>query len=131
MLVEFADVVELGGNLPNKQLGIRSELSPFVAALVVGFVKVDFVKPRFLGGQPSIMRGSGSLPRIRFHDNSHTVVGNLVSVWLIDLPHSETNQVGSLGIDPVTIDLPGSIGDAGGLGIVHVYVIVIRVEEWP
>lgn len=41
MLVEFADVVELGGNLPNKQLGVRSKLSPFVAALVVGFIKVD------------------------------------------------------------------------------------------
>lgn len=41
MLVEFADVVKLGGNLPNKQLGVGRELSPFVAALVVGFVKVD------------------------------------------------------------------------------------------
>lgn len=40
MFVEFADVVELGGNLPNQQLGVRTERGSFVVALVVGFVKV-------------------------------------------------------------------------------------------
>lgn len=40
MFVEFADVVELGGNLPNQQLGVRKEWRSFVKALVVGFVKV-------------------------------------------------------------------------------------------
>lgn len=39
MFIEFADVVELWGNLPNKQLGIGRELSSFVVALVVGFVE--------------------------------------------------------------------------------------------
>lgn len=40
MLVEFADVVELGGNLPNQQLGVKREWDPFIEALVVWFVKV-------------------------------------------------------------------------------------------
>lgn len=40
MLVEFADVVELGGNLPNQQLGVKREWDPFIEALVVRFVKV-------------------------------------------------------------------------------------------
>lgn len=40
MFVEFADVVELGGNLPNQQLGVGREWGSFVVALVVGFVKV-------------------------------------------------------------------------------------------
>lgn len=48
MFIEFADVVELRGNLPNQQLGVRREWRSFVVALVVGFVKVGFVKPRFL-----------------------------------------------------------------------------------
>lgn len=39
MLIEFADVVELRGNLPNKQLGVERERSSFVVALVVGIVK--------------------------------------------------------------------------------------------
>lgn len=40
MLIEFADVVELGGNLPNQQLGVRREWDPFMVALMVWFVKV-------------------------------------------------------------------------------------------
>lgn len=40
MFIEFADVVELRGNLPNQQLGVRREWRSFVVALVVGFVKV-------------------------------------------------------------------------------------------
>lgn len=35
MLIEFADVVELRWNLPNKQLGVGGELSSFMVALVV------------------------------------------------------------------------------------------------
>lgn len=46
MFVEFADVVELGGNLPNQQLGVRKEWRSFVVALVVGFVKVGSVQQR-------------------------------------------------------------------------------------
>lgn len=40
MFIEFADVVELGRNLPNQQLGVRREWGSFVVALVVGFVEV-------------------------------------------------------------------------------------------
>lgn len=40
MLVEFADVVELRGNLPNKKLGVWRELSSFMVELVVWFVEV-------------------------------------------------------------------------------------------
>lgn len=40
MFIEFADVVELRGNLPNQQLGVRRERGSFVEALVVGFVEV-------------------------------------------------------------------------------------------
>ncbi len=40
MFIEFADVVELGGNLPNQQLGVWREWGSFVVALVVGLVKV-------------------------------------------------------------------------------------------
>lgn len=40
MFIEFADVVELGGNLPNQQLGVSGEWGSFVVALVVGLVKV-------------------------------------------------------------------------------------------
>lgn len=118
MFIEFADVVELRGNLPNKQLGVRRELSSFVEALVVGFVKVGFVKPGFLGQQASIMADTRPLPGFRFHDDSHVVVGDLFSMWLVHLPHCKANQVGSLGIDSVSVDWPGS--DAGSLGIIHI-----------
>lgn len=40
VLVEFADVVELGGNLPNQQLGVLRKRGPFIEALVVWLVKV-------------------------------------------------------------------------------------------
>ena len=46
MFIEFADVVELGGNLPNQQLGVRREWGSFVVALVVGFVEVGPEKRR-------------------------------------------------------------------------------------
>ena len=46
MFIEFADVVELGGNLPNQQLGVRKEWRSFVVALVVGFVKVGSEQQR-------------------------------------------------------------------------------------
>lgn len=39
MLVEFADVVELGGNLPNQQLCVGGELGSPVEALMVGLVE--------------------------------------------------------------------------------------------
>lgn len=45
---------------------------------------------------------------------------NNTSLWLVHLPHCESNQVWSLGIDPVAVDRPGSIGDAGSLRIVHI-----------
>lgn len=123
MFIEFADVVELGGNLSNQQLGVRREWDSFVVALVVGVVKVGsgqrryivkqfnecgikhasvktcltgfkgsicllffilqekgilLVKPRFLGGEASIMGDRGPLPRIRFHNDPHAVVWDLV-----------------------------------------------------
>lgn len=40
MFIEFADVVEVRGNLPNQQLGVRRERGSFVVALVVWFVKI-------------------------------------------------------------------------------------------
>lgn len=40
MFIEFADIVELWGNLPYQQLGVSREWGSFVVALVVGFVKV-------------------------------------------------------------------------------------------
>lgn len=40
MLIEFADIVELWRNLPNKELGVGREISSFVVTLVVGFVEV-------------------------------------------------------------------------------------------
>lgn len=76
------------------------------------------------------MGDTWSLPRIRLHNNPHTVVWNLVSLWLVHLSHCETNQVGSLGIDPMAVDWPGSIGDAGSLRVIHICLIVVRVEEW-
>lgn len=74
------------------------------------------------------MGGRWSLPRVRLHDDSHAVVGNLVSRWLVDLPHCEANQVGSLGVDPVAVNRPGSISDAWSFGIVHIRLIAIRGE---
>lgn len=41
MLIEFADVVELRGNLPNQQLGVGGiEGGSLLVALVVGLVEV-------------------------------------------------------------------------------------------
>lgn len=40
MFIKFADVVEVRGNLPNQQFGVRRERDSFVVALVVGFVKI-------------------------------------------------------------------------------------------
>lgn len=54
---------------------------------------------------------------------------NNTSLWLVHLPHCEANQVGSLGIDPVAVDRPGGIGDAGSLRIVHVCLIVVWGRE--
>lgn len=130
MFIEFADVVELCRNLPNQQLGVQREWGSFVVALVVGFVEVGFVKPRFLGGKASIMRHSWSLPRVRLHNDPHAVVWDLVSRWLVYLPHCEANQVGSLGVNPMAVDRPGGIGDAGSLRVVHICLIVVRREVW-
>ena len=47
------------------------------------------------------------------------------SLWLVHIPHCEANQVGSLGIDPVAVDRPGGIGDAGSLRIVHICLISV------
>lgn len=41
MFVEFADVVEFRGNLPNQQLCVQVEWGSLVIALVVGFVKAE------------------------------------------------------------------------------------------
>lgn len=103
MFIEFADVVEHGGNLPNQQFGILRERKSLVVALVVGFIKIgstktrekihDFsvngvnrihgfirgsllVKPRFLDRDSTIVRGQ-PLSGVRLHNNSHTVVWNL------------------------------------------------------
>lgn len=46
MLIEFADVVELGRNLTNQQLGVWGEWGSCVVALVVGFVKIGPVQRR-------------------------------------------------------------------------------------
>lgn len=46
MFIEFADVVKLGRNLPNQQLGVRKEWGSFVVALVVGFVEVGSEQKR-------------------------------------------------------------------------------------
>lgn len=46
MLIEFADVVELGRYLPNQQLGVRREWGSFVVALVVWFGEVGSVERR-------------------------------------------------------------------------------------
>lgn len=45
------------------------------------------------------------------------------SLWLVHISHGKANQVGSLGIDPVAVDRPGGIGDAGSLRIVHICFI--------
>ena len=46
--------------------------------LEAAFLFYLLVKPRFFGGQTTIMRTSWSFPWFRFHDDSHTVVGDLV-----------------------------------------------------
>ena len=47
MFIEFADVVELRGNLSNQQLCVgRVEWGSLVVALVVGFVKVGSEQKR-------------------------------------------------------------------------------------
>lgn len=45
---------------------------------------------------------------------------NNTSLGLIHLPHCETNQIWSLGVDAITGERPGSIGDAGSLGVVYI-----------
>ena len=40
MFIEFADVVKLRGNLPNKELRVGREVSSFVETLVIGFAEV-------------------------------------------------------------------------------------------
>lgn len=54
---------------------------------------------------------------------------NNTSLWLVHLSHCETNQVGSLGIDPMAVDWPGSIGDAGSLRVIHICLIVVWSGE--
>lgn len=51
------------------------------------------------------------------------------SLWLVDIPHCEANQIWSLGIDPMAVDRPGCISDAGGLRIVYIGLIVVWSGE--
>ena len=53
---------------------------------------------------------------------------NNTSFWLIHIPHCEPDQIGSLSIDSVTVDRPGSTGDTGSLGIVYICLIVVCRE---
>lgn len=54
---------------------------------------------------------------------------NNTSRWMVHLTHCEANEVGSLGIDPMAVDRPGGIGDAGSLRIVHIRLIVVWSAE--
>lgn len=61
MFVEFADVVELTGNLPNQQLAVECvEWASLVVTMVIGFVKVWLFKPRFLGQNSPVVRTPAS-----------------------------------------------------------------------
>lgn len=48
MFIEFADVVQLRGNLPNQQLGVVGEWSSFVVALMVGLVEAGSMQRRYI-----------------------------------------------------------------------------------
>lgn len=68
-----------------------------------------------------------------FYDNLFkaevSVHVNNTSLWLVHFPHCEADQIGSLGINPVAVDWPGGIGDAGSLRIVHICLIIIWSAE--
>lgn len=46
MFIEFADVVEQRGNLPDQQLGVLRERKSLVVALVVGFIEIGSMQMR-------------------------------------------------------------------------------------
>lgn len=46
MFIEFADVVEQRGNLPDQQLGVKRERKSLVVALVVGFIEIGSMQMR-------------------------------------------------------------------------------------
>lgn len=48
---------------------------------------------------------------------------NCTSRWQVHLAHCEADKVGSLGVDPVAVDRPGGIGNAGSLRIIHICLV--------
>lgn len=46
MFIEFTDVVEQRGNLPDQQLGVLRERKSLVVALVVGFIENGSMRMR-------------------------------------------------------------------------------------
>lgn len=50
---------------------------------------------------------------------------NGTSWWLVHISHCEADQVGSLSVNPVAVDGPGSIGDTWSLWIVHICLIIV------
>lgn len=111
MLVEFADVVEQRGDLPNQQLGVLRERKSLVVALVVGFIEVGSMQMRgkvrhfsanaipqigltglFDDSGPSLVKPRfldrhspivrrKPLSGVGLHNNPHTVVWHLPCLW--------------------------------------------------